>query len=225
MTIAEYLENRKYPGRLIIAGNTEDGKSVLCYAIMGRSENSRNRIFKFDDEGTLRTVPYDESKVEDPSLIIYNCMRQFEDRVILTNGSQTDLIYDELEKGGTFEDAVIRMSYEPDGPNWTSRISALFNESDSSYKLAIVRKEGDSTGRVVYTYPRQDGFGHCIHTYLESDADLRPPFTKDPARLTLPSTLEEVANQLWDALDEDNRISLFVQVGDEMTIFNKNNGD
>ena len=125
MTISEYFTSRKYPGRIIIAGSTAEGKSVLCYAIMGRSENSRNRVFAFDDEGKLQTRVFDESKVSDPSLIIYNAMRQTGNSIILTNGSQTDLIYDELENGRSFEDAVIKMSYEPDEPNWTSRISAL----------------------------------------------------------------------------------------------------
>lgn len=226
MTISEYFTSRKYPGRVIIAGSTASGKSVLCYAIMGRSENSRNRVFAFDDEGKLQTRVFDESKVSDPSLIIYNAMRQTGNSIILTNGSQTDLIYDELESGRSFEDAVIKMSYEPDEPNWTSRISALFDEKTSSYQLAVVRKEGDATGRVIYKYPQQKGYGHCIHTYLESDDDsLLPPFTKDPERLNLPDSLAELTSQLWNSLDQENKISLFVQVGDEMTILNKNNGD
>lgn len=225
MTIKDYLKPRKYPGRVIIAGNTAQGKAVLCYAIMGRSANSRNRLFSFEEDGTLKTVPFEEDKVEDPSLVIYNCMRQYEDKVILTNGSQTDLVYETLEAGGSFEDALVRMGYEPDAPNYTPRISCLFDESESTYRLAIARKEGDGTVRVIWNYPVQKGYGHCIHTYLESDSGMLPPFTLDPERLELPESLEEVVDQVWSALDEDNRISLFVQVGDEMTTLNKNNGD
>ena len=224
MTISEYLD-RKYPGRVIIAGNSSDGKAVLCYAIMGRSENSRNRVFAFDEDGTLKTKPYDESKVEDPSLIIYNAMKQYEDKVILTNGSQTDTIYETFENGGSIEDAVMKMTYEPDEPNWTSRINAVFNESESTYSLSIIRKEGSSPVRVIYSYPCQKGWGHCIHTYLESESDLLPPFTVDPQRIEIPSSIQELADEMWNALNEDNRISLFVQFGDEMTVLNKNNGD
>ena len=225
MTITEYLEGRKYPGRLIIAGATSEGKAVLAYAIMGRSANIRNRVFAFDDDGVLKTMPFEEDKVEDPSLIIYNAMRQFEDKVILTNGTQTDMIWDTLAAGGSHRDALLKMSYEDDEPIYTSRINAVYDESQSCYSLSIARKEGDNCVRVLYSYPFQRGIGHCIHTYLESESGLLPPFTKDPERLEIPDTLEELASELWKALDEDNRISLFVQLGDEMTVLNKNNGD
>ncbi len=225
MKIADYFSQRKYPGRVIIAGNTNDKKPVLAYAIMGRSENSRNRVFSFTEDGCLKTSAYDEEKLENPENIIYTAMKQCGKYVVLTNGNQTDLICHTIENGGTFQEAVMQMSYESDEPNYTSRIAALFDEENNTYNLAIARKEGGGCTRIIYTYPLQAGYGHCIHTYLESDGDLLPPFTKDPERFEMDGTLEELANELWYSLDEENRISLFVQVGDEMTILNKNNGD
>ena len=214
---------KKY--RYDLIGMQKGSGSYSVWESVGRSENSRNRVFAFDEDGTLKTKPYDESKVEDPSLIIYNAMKQYEDKVILTNGSQTDTIYETFENGGSIEDAVMKMTYEPDEPNWTSRINAVFNESESTYSLSIIRKEGSSPVRVIYSYPCQKGWGHCIHTYLESESDLLPPFTVDPQRIEIPSSIQELADEMWNALNEDNRISLFVQFGDEMTVLNKNNGD
>ena len=223
MTIREYLENRKYPGRMIITGSTEDGRSVIAYALMGRSENSRNRVLVYDrDANVLKTAPFDGTRIEKSEYVIYTAMRSAGNRVIVSNGNQSDLIYDELSADRSLEDAVIKMTYEDDEPVWTSRISAVYDEETHSCQMAVVRKEGDSTARVIYTYPEQKGYAHCIHTYLETDTDMLPPFTKDPERVCIGDTISQIASEIWEALDRDNRISLFVQVGDEVTVINRN---
>lgn len=225
MTIAEYLENRRYPGRIIILGNTREGKAAIAYALMGRSEASRKRTLALDDDGVLRTLILGEERPEDTSLLVYDAMKRADGRIIVSNGSHTDTIADTLASSGTFEDAVMKMCAEDDAPHFTSRISGLYDEGDRSCRLAVVRREGDGVARIVYTYPAEDGYAHCIHTYLESDSDLLVPFTKDPELLEVPSTVDEFARQTWDAMDRSNRVALFVQIGQDTRILDAGCGE
>lgn len=221
MTVYEYLEEKRYPGRIILAGTSRSHEAVLAYAIMGRSENSRNRIFVLED-GTLRTLPYDSAKVEDPSLIIYNAMRRYSDTTILTNGDQTDTIYDALSSGKQLEDALSCRTFEPDGPNYTPRISATLSEKDLSYTLSIIKRANDgSAERTIYRYPAKDSLVHVIHTYVD-DGNPLPSFQGNPRPFLLEEDgIDEFSAALWNSLDEENRIALYVRIGGQERIVGK----
>lgn len=230
--ISNLLKNNPYPGRGIVIGRTPDGKkAVIAYFIMGRSPNSRNRVFD-PYEGGLRTLPADDSKVVDPSLIIYSPVRVCANQTIVTNGDQTDTIYDFLSTGRSFEAALETRTFEPDGPNWTPRISGLVtvNQGQMAYRLSILKSadgNGDSTRRYSFSYPQPlAGEGHFIHTY-RCDGNPIPSFEGEPVRVSIPGSMENLTIDLWNNLDTDNKVSLFVRhidlaTGDcEDTIINK----
>ena len=211
--IYEYLANNEYPGRGIIVGR-KDGKRLIAYFIMGRSANSRNRVFAKKEE-ILFTKAYDESKVKDPSLIIYNAVRPF-------NGDQTDTIYEYLAKGYTFADALDSREYEPDAPNYTPRISALID--DDEYDIAILKREEEECHRVYYHFNAKDDIAHFISTY-DHNGDPLPSFSSNPIRLKIEEDAKDFAETLWASLNNDNKISLYVCHGQKEYIFNKNEGD
>ncbi|MDY2921140.1 MAG: phosphoribosylglycinamide formyltransferase [Lentihominibacter sp.] len=219
--IGSLIEGNSYVGRGIVIGRTPTtGKAVTAYFIMGRSENSRNRVFSLDGE-ELYTRPYDESKVEDPSLIIYAAMRRSGNRLIVTNGDQTDTIWNFLEKGGTFEEALETRTFEPDYPNFTPRISGMvtFEGDDFAYKLSILKsldEKGNRTGRFFYSYKSDPGKGHFIHTY-EGDGNPLPTFEGEPCRIATDDRIDVFTDELWSSLDEDNKISLYVRYTDPET--------
>ena len=217
-TFAERVDGNPYVGRGIVIGMTPDGKNaVTAYFIMGRSENSRNRIFCWVDEGVM-IKPFDESKVEDPSLIIYYPLRDLPSGdIIVTNGDQTDTIYEFVEKGSTFEEALRTREFEPDGPNWTPRISGIINFNDSpkgfTYKMAINKSgdpEGKSNLRFFYEYEPVEGVGHFLHTYMGDGSPL-PTFTGEPERVVIPSDMSDFIQEIWNNLNEENLISLYVR--------------
>lgn len=211
------LQNNTYPGRGIVIGLSEDGEQyVQVYWIMGRSENSRNRVFIAEDNGFLRTEARDPAKLTDPSLIIYYPLKHLGGAHIVTNGDQTDTIHEALQQGGSFEGALATRTYEPDGPNFTPRISGLTDLADSqfAYKLSILKSASnteDQTLRHTYTYEKAlPGLGHCIHTY-EGDGNPLPSFTGEPRLVPLRGDAETIANTYWSLLNPDNRISLLVK--------------
>jgi IMP cyclohydrolase len=218
--IFEYLKHNSYPGRGLIIGRSED-RPVIAYFIMGRSENSRNRVFR-KREDTVYTKAYDESKVKDPSLIIYNAVRGCENMTIVTNGDQTDTVYEYLKQGSTFRDALDTREYEPDGPNYTPRISGLLHE-DGSYEIAILKREGEACRRDYYLYPAENGKGHFISTY-DHDGDPLPSFSGEPIAIPIGDDPKRFAMDLWESLDRNNRISLYVRFGSMERIFNKHGG-
>ena len=220
MDIKEYFSSKKYPGRIIINGYAESGERVSAYAIMGRSENSRNRVFTLKD-GILETKAYDESKVADPSLIIYRAKVDYCGKTIITNGDQTDTILDEMKNGNGMEEAIMKRTYEPDAPNYTPRIS-LVSQSDK-YSLSIIRKKGQETERVIWNYSPIPGIVHTIHTYSEG-SDPLPSFSSSPVPLTIPNSFEEFKKTLWNSLDKDNRISLYVSWGEREEVINEREG-
>ncbi len=214
-TIGSRLYGNRYPGRGIMIGKTPDGKhAAAAYFIMGRSANSRNRIFTLKD-GEIFTEPFDASKVEDPSLIIYAALRSFENNLIVTNGDQTDTIYDGLKEGKSFSKALTARCFEPDGPNWTPRISGMltFEDKDFSYQMSIL-KSGDAEGsfcnRFTFSYGAAAGLGHFIHTYV-CDGNPIPTFCGEPERIAIPNTIDEMTEEIWKNLDEENKISLYVR--------------
>ncbi len=220
--LIQLLKNNPYPGRGICVGRTEDGTMRVFYFIMGRSENSRNRIFAPTEDG-IRTQAHDESKMKDPSLIIYHPVRRYEGKLIATNGDQTDTIRDALAEGKTARDGLMTRCYEPDGPNWTPRISAVI-EPDGSYELSILKSDrGDPecSCRYFYNYDKPvKGVGRFISTYM-GDGNPLPSFSGEPVAVTVPS-----AEEVWEALNKDNKVSLYVcDIGGEEKIFNKNLGD
>ena len=220
MESLEYFSSKRYPGRIIIAGFSKNGERVTAYAIMGRSDNSRNRVFRLSD-GVLETKAFDETKVKDPSLIIYKAKTEFEGKLIVTNGDQTDTILDSLKEGNGLEDALMKRTYEPDAPNYTPRISLLM-DSDS-YSLSIIRRKDNETDRVIWNYQKLDGMAHTIHTY-DGEGDPLPSFSSSPVPLSLPDTFEEFRDNLWNNIDKDNRISLYVSWGDREEIINAREG-
>ena len=231
-TPEELLENNTYPGRGIIIGLTPDGtKAMTAYFIMGRSENSRNRIFT-EKNGEVFTEPFDASKVQDPSLIIYAAIRSFENNLIVTNGNQTDTIYDGLKEGKCFKKALESREFEPDGPNFTPRISGMltFGEGDFTYQMSILKSadaEGSACNRFTYTYAPKAGLGHFIHTYV-CDGNPIPTFQGEPERIAVCDDIDEMTNRIWKALNEQNKISLYVRYVDlnsgkvENRLVNKN---
>ncbi|UUZ92218.1 IMP cyclohydrolase [Paenibacillus sp. P25] len=211
------LQNNAYPGRGIVIGLTPDGlRLVQVYWIMGRSENSRNRVFIQEENGFVRTEAKDPAKLTDPSLIIYYPVRHVNGAHIVTNGDQTDTIYEALQAGGSFEAALAARTYEPDAPNFTPRISGLVDLKDGqfAYKLSILKSSGnteDQTLRHTYTYEKAlPGFGHCIHTY-QGDGNPLPSFQGEPALVPLMNDIQSIADTYWKVLNEENKISLLVK--------------
>ena len=203
--LTELLRSNPYPGRGIVLGQTPDDKhAVTAYFIMGRSANSRNRIFVEEPDG-IRTEAYDPSKLEDPSLIIYHPVRQFGRGLIVTNGDQTDTIRDYLKKGLPMEQALRTREFEPDGPNWTPRISGLLSP-DGSYKLSILKSadaEGSACVRQTFEYPALPGVGHFLHTYV-TDGNPIPTFQGEPERVAISNDIDTFAAALWESLNEAN---------------------
>ena len=233
LDLQQELRENAYPGRGIVIGKSEDGtKAAAAYFIMGRSENSRNRIFATEGEG-IRTQAFDESKLTDPSLIIYAPVRVIGNRTIVTNRDQTDTVYEGIEKGLTFEQALRSREFEPDGPNYTPRISGIMQVENGTYHYAmsILKSNNgnpDSCCRYTFTYENPvPGEGHFIHTYMH-DGDPLPSFEGEPKLVKIPNDMEAFAADLWDSLNEDNKVSLFVRYIDiktgkyETKIINKN---
>ena len=220
-TIEELLEDNTYPGRGIIIGKTPDGtKAMTAYFIMGRSDNSRNRIFT-EKNGEVFTEPFDVSKVQDPSLIIYAAIRQFENNLIVTNGDQTDTIYDGLKEGKCFTKALESREFEPDGPNFTPRISGMltFGGGDFTYQMNILKSadaEGSACNRFTWKYAPLNGLGHFLHTYV-CDGNPIPTFQGEPERIAVCDDIDEETDRLWKALNEQNKISLYVRYVDLKT--------
>ncbi|MBQ6487740.1 MAG: IMP cyclohydrolase [Solobacterium sp.] len=209
----EYLSGNEYPGRGIAIGRTPCGKKIrIGYFIMGRSENSRNRIFVEDGDG-LRTEAFDASKMKDPSLIIYAPVRVLDGTTIVTNGNQTDTIYDYLKDGKSFEDALRTRTFEPDGPNWTPRISAVVTGAKVSFSILKSADGSDANvQRQFFDYDEMPaGEGRIIHTY-ETNGSPIPSFKGEPVRYTVAKEpFEAFGENLWEALNHDNRVSLFVR--------------
>ncbi len=230
--IANLIKDNSYVGRGIIIGKSKDAKkAVFAYFIMGRSENSRNRVFTENgDEVTI--YPFDASKVEDPSLIIYSPVRKFENSLIVTNGDQTDTIYDFIKDGKSFEEALETREFEPDKPNFTPRISGIMNFTgdDFTYKMSILKSadaEGTECNRYTFSYKSLAGLGHFIHTY-NCDGNPIPTFTGEPERVIIPDDIDEFTSNIWNNLNDDNKISLYVRYIDlkngniENRMINKN---
>ena len=210
-----------YPGRGIVCGLTPDGKkAAAAYFIMGRSRNSRNRVF-VENGNDVVIHPRDPSLVEDPRLIIYSPVRVCGNTLIITNGDQTDTVFDGLVSGKTLEDALETRRFEPDAPNFTPRISALLSlKAPFSYKLSILKNTdgtGGKCGRFTYHYEAEPGVGHLIHTYQENRNPL-PPFEGEPRAVRVPCGFDEWTDTIWNALNEDNRISLFTRFIDLETM-------
>ncbi len=211
----ELLVGNTYPGRGIVIGKTPDGtKAVAAYFIMGRSANSRNRIFT-ERNGEVFTEPFDAARVQDPSLIIYAALRSRENHLIVTNGNQTDTVYDGLGKGLSFAEALESRAFEPDGPNWTPRISGMltFADGDFTYQMSILKSadaEGTACNRYTFAYRPLPGLGHFLHTYVR-DGNPIPTFQGEPERMAVCDGIDEMTERLWNALDPENRISLYVR--------------
>lgn len=230
--IGELIKDNSYVGRGIVIGTTEDGtKAAAAYFIMGRSENSRNRIFT-EKDGEIKTEPFDVSRVEDPSLIIYNAVRKLGDRLIVTNGDQTDTVYDLMSAGKSFKESLETREFEPDAPNLTPRISGILNFKNSgfSYEMSILKSidpEGSDCCRYTFSYPSRAGLGHFIHTYV-CDGNPIPTFQGEPERIKIPDSIDEFTETLWNNLNADNKISLYVRYTDlktgefEQRLINKN---
>ncbi|MGN1332649.1 MAG: IMP cyclohydrolase [Lachnospiraceae bacterium] len=227
------LQSNAYPGRGIVIGKTPDGKKgVAAYFIMGRSENSRNRIFVEEGEG-IRTQAFDPSKMTDPSLIIYAPVRVLGNKTIITNGDQTDTIYEGMDKQLTFEQSLRSREFEPDAPNYTPRISGIMHIEDGSYSYAmsiLKSSNGDPAACNRYTFAYQNpiaGEGHFIHTYMQ-DGNPLPSFEGEPKLVEIQGNIDEFTDLLWKSLNEENKVSLFVRYIDldsgewETRIVNKN---
>ncbi len=232
--IYDELKQNAYPGRGIIIGKTPNGKyAVTAYFIMGRSENSRNRVFVTDGDG-IRTQAFDPSKLSDPHLIIYAPVRVLGNKTIVTNGDQTDTIYELMDKQQTFEQALRTREYEDDAPNYTPRISGImhFENSGFNYAMSILKSANgnpDSTRRYTFSYTNPiAGEGHFIHTYM-GDGNPLPSFEGEPKQIKMYDDMDTFSENLWTSLNEDNKVSLFVRYTDLDTgeskskIFNKNN--
>ncbi len=231
-TITDYLKGNSYPGRGVLIGKSADGNfAVIAYFIMGRSGNSRNRIFEEDGDG-IRTKAFDESKLTDPSLIIYAPVRVLGTTTVVTNGDQTDTVYNYLKSGRTFEEALRSRTFEPDGPNFTPRISGeVIVEGGMSFKLSILKSDCGreaSALRYFYEYAEPvDGEGRLIHTY-KCDGNPIPSFEGEPVRIKLKGEIDAFTAEVWNALDKNNKVSLFTRYIDLRTgacqsrIVNKN---
>ena len=233
LSLAEELNSNSYPGRGIVIGKSRDGKTaVAAYFIMGRSENSRNRVFVEDGEG-IRTEAFDPDKLSDPSLIIYAPVRVLGNKTIVTNGDQTDTIYEGMDRQLTFEQSLRCREFEPDGPNYTPRISGIMHIEKGSYNYAMsILKSSDgnpeSCSRFTFAYEKPlCGEGHFIHTYM-GDGNPLPSFEGEPKRVEIDGDIDSFTSMLWTNLNEDNKVSLFVRYIDietgkyETRIINKN---
>jgi IMP cyclohydrolase len=216
--ISQLLQNNSYPGRGIIIGKSESGSdAVIAYFIMGRSENSRNRIFVAQAEnGGIKTEAYDPAKLTDPSLVIYSPVRVYQNAVIVTNGDQTDTIFEHLTAGKTFEQALRTRAFEPDAPNFTPRISGIVEQTENnfSYKLSILKSNRTNSASCLrfffeYAVP-VNGEGHFIHTY-EHDGSPIPSFEGEPTAIAINGDIDTFANTVWQSLNNDNKVSLFVR--------------
>ncbi len=233
LSLENELRENAYPGRGIVIGKSEDGtKAVTAYFIMGRSENSRNRVFVEEGEG-IRTQAFDPSKLTDPSLIIYAPVRVIGNKTIVTNGDQTDTVYEGMEKGISFEQSLRTREFEPDGPNYTPRISGIMQVENGTYHYAmsILKSNNgnpESCCRYTFTYENPvNGEGHFIHTYMH-DGNPLPSFEGEPKLVGVPNDIDEFTKDVWESLNEDNKVSLFVRYIDiatgeyETRIVNKN---
>ena len=218
-SMAEKLASNVYPGRGIVLGVTPDGKmAVAAYFIMGRSVNSRNRIFALEPDG-IRTEAHDPSLMKDPHLIIYHPVRQAGQALIVTNGDQTDTIWEYLAKGESWEAALRTRQFEDDGPNWTPRISGI-QAGDGSYKMSILKAadpEGNHCARFFWEYPAEAGLGHFLHTYVCDGNPVIPTFQGEPERVAIDADIDSFTGELWNNLNENNKISLFVRYTDLAT--------
>lgn len=233
LSLENELRENAYPGRGIVIGKSEDGtKAVTAYFIMGRSENSRNRVFVEEGEG-IRTQAFDPSKLTDPSLIIYAPVRVIGNKTIVTNGDQTDTVYEGMEKGISFEQSLRTREFEPDGPNYTPRISGIMQVENGTYHYAmsILKSNNgnpESCCRYTFTYENPvNGEGHFIHTYMH-DGNPLPSFEGEPKLVGVPNDIDAFTKDVWESLNEDNKVSLFVRYIDiatgnyESKIVNKN---
>ena len=230
--IGELINGNSYVGRGIVIGKSEDAKhAAVAYFIMGRSANSRNRVFK-ERDGAIFTEPHDPSKVEDPSLIIYAALRTLDNKLIVTNGDQTDTVYDGVKSGLSFSDSLTAREFEPDAPNLTPRISGMitFEKGDFTYQMSILKSadaEGTACNRYTFSYPSISGLGHFIHTYV-CDGNPIPTFQGEPERVAIPNDIDEFTTNIWNNLDSDNKISLYVRYvnletgAEESRMINKN---
>lgn len=222
LSLEQELKNNEYPGRGIVLGKSPNGKyAVAAYFIMGRSANSRNRIFVEDGQG-IRTQAFDPSKLEDPSLIIYAPVRVLGNKTIVTNGDQTDTIYEGMDKQLTFEQSLRSREFEPDGPNYTPRISGILHIEGGrfSYAMSILKSNhGDPSSCIRNTFAFETplaGEGHFIHTYMH-DGNPLPSFQGEPKLVAVSDDMEGFADMLWDSLNGDNKVSLFVRYIDIAT--------
>ena len=230
--IEELVKGNSYVGRGIIIGKTKDAKkSAVAYFIMGRSKNSRNRVFVENGEEVI-IHPFDASLVEDPSLIIYSPIRKYANKLIVTNGDQTDTVYDGLVDKKSFSEALTARCFEPDAPNFTPRISGMLTyvKGDFSYEMSILKSAdelGTACNRFTFSYVALPGLGHFLHTY-ECDGNPIPTFRGEPERVAIPDCIDEFTSAIWNSLDEDNKISLYVRYTDletgaiENRMINKN---
>lgn len=233
LSLEQELKDNAYPGRGIVIGKTPDGKkAVTAYFIMGRSGNSRNRVFVEDGEG-IRTQAFDPSKLEDPSLIIYAPVRVLGNKTIVTNGDQTDTIYEGMDKQLTFEQSLRCREFEPDAPNYTPRISGIMHIQNGGYNYAmsiLKSSNGNPEACSRYTFAYENpvaGEGHFIHTYMH-DGNPLPSFEGEPKLVEMMDDMDAFTDMLWNSLNEDNKVSLFVRYIDiatgacETKIVNKN---
>ena len=229
-SMKDRIDGNPYVGRGIVIGKSSDGKkAATAYFIMGRSANSRNRVFTVKN-GEVFTEPFDASKVEDPSLIIYAALRKFENKLIVTNGDQTDTVYDGIVTGKSFSESLESREFEPDAPNFTPRISGMltFENGDFTYEMSkSLDENGSDCARYTFSYPSKAGLGHFIHTYV-TDGNPIPTFQGEPERVAIPDSIDEFADEIWNYLDENNKISLYVRYTDltdgsyEEKLINKN---
>ncbi len=231
-SMKDRISGNPYVGRGIVIGKSADGKkAATAYFIMGRSANSRNRVFTVKN-GEVFTEPFDASKVEDPSLIIYAALRSLDNRLIVTNGDQTDTIYDGVVTGKSFSKSLESREFEPDAPNFTPRISGMLTFADDNfvYEMSILKsldEDGSDCARYTFSYPSKAGLGHFIHTYV-TDGNPIPTFQGEPERVAIPDSIDDFADEIWTNLDENNKISLYVRYTDltdgsyEEKLINKN---
>ena len=231
--IEQLLVGNSYVGRGIIIGKTPDAKkAVVAYFIMGRSENSRNRVFEEKPNGEVIIYPFDESKVQDPSLIIYSPIRKINDKLIVTNGNQTDTVYDGEQVGKSFSESLESRCFEPDAPNFTPRISGMltFGEKDFSYQMSILKSadaQGSACNRFTFSYSALNGLGHFLHTYV-CDGNPIPTFVGEPERVETVDDIDQFTTTIWQSLDQNNKISLYVRYinladgSEENRLINKN---
>lgn len=233
LSLENELSTNAYPGRGIVIGKSKDGKyAVTAYFIMGRSQNSRNRVFIDVDEG-IRTQAFDPSKLEDPSLIIYAPVRVLDNKTIVTNGDQTDTVFDGMKDGLTFEQSLRSREFEPDGPNYTPRISGVMEVENGNYaySMSILKSNNgnpDACNRYTYSYENPvAGEGHFIHTYMH-DGNPLPSFEGEPKLVEIDKSIDEFTDSVWNNLNQENKVSLFVRYIDiatgkyETRIVNKN---